>query len=232
MASVPLDFTAPDWPNLTIMRIYEAPAQGGPWTEIEEVTPVGTYPDYISRYTTNMATSELSWFSIEWEDNKGAKSPLSNPIQVGQNSLAAEITSRAMLRNPNLNEMVVYQSAQGVIATIYGDVIPDPDDVPYDTLDGMTMLTMARTMIFDVATAAAAGNVSKFTAGLVSMETGSTSGSSTGDPFKTVDALIKAANALLGVDYSVILFLKEIEIAGGLAGIVSWDQSRLLMEIE
>ena len=53
--SVRLDFTPPSQPNMATLFVEEAPAKEGPFAAIDQTTAVGTYPNYISSYTTQLA---------------------------------------------------------------------------------------------------------------------------------------------------------------------------------
>ena len=90
---VPLDFIPPQEDNIVKLHIYESSAQGGPFSEIELVTEVGTWPNYIDHYTTANATALDDWFAIQWEDDKGAKSVLSSPVKGGTDYLVREVMS-------------------------------------------------------------------------------------------------------------------------------------------
>src|SRR5262245_28257796 len=104
MATVRLDFTPPGIPDVTKLHIEEAPASGGPFVEIEQVAS-GTYPNYISYYVTQNASSATYWFRIRWETSQGAFTPYSGALQGGTKTLVQEIVDRVMLRNPSLNEI-------------------------------------------------------------------------------------------------------------------------------
>ncbi len=223
MASVALDFTPPDWPNLAILRIFEGPSKDGPFAEIEEVTAVGTYGNYITRYTTNLATNTANWFTVEWEDTKGAVSPKANAIQGGTNSLIGELVARVMLRDPDIDENVAKEEAAAV-AELYFGVDPytvDLATVKYAELSGLTLLAMVRAYV--VTANREAGE--DYTAGLVSQKSSSKS------KFD-LDKMVEVANGWLGTGYSVIGVLEDLPVAGGLARVVSVDQSRLIYEIE
>jgi|SRR5215471_2144627 len=206
--SVRLDFTPPTIPDVKTLHVEEAPNSTGPFVEIDSTTAVGTYPNYISYYTTQSATDLNYWFRIRWETSEGVFTPYSGSLQGGTKTLVQEIVDRVMLRNPNLNEVIVTQEAQAVVSEVMGT--QDPNSLPvsaatYVQLRGMTNLTLARSLIATYL--ASGGTVSKFTAGLVSLQTGST----TADPTKAIEALIKAANDDLGLYYSVVLLMADVE---------------------
>jgi hypothetical protein len=208
MASVRLDFTPPTIPDITKLHIEEAPAMEGPFTQIEVTTEVGTYPGYISYYTTQTATSTNDWFRIRWETSAGVMTAYSGALQGGTKTLVQEIVDRVLLRNPSLNENVVTQEAQAVVSQVFPQEDPNTllaSDATYVQIRGMTNMTLARSLI--ATSLASGGTASGFTAGLVSIKSGSTAA----DPTKAIDALIKAANDDLGLNYSVVLLMAEVE---------------------
>jgi len=209
MVSVRLDFTPPSIQSVSKLHVEEAPAQGGPFSEIDTTAAVGSYPTYISYYTTQNATDVNYWFRIRWETSDGIFTAYSASLMGGTKTLVQEIVDRVMLRNPNLNEIIVTQEAMAVVSQVYGT--QDPSSIPvsqatYVELRGMTNLTLARSLIATYL--AAGGTVSKYTAGLVSLQTGST----TSDPTKAIEALIKAAAEDLNLgNTSIILVLSDVE---------------------
>lgn len=226
MVKVFLDFVPLDHPDLTKLHILEASAPGGPFSEIEVVTPVGDYPNYITNYTTANATNIADWFAIQWEDNKGWVSEMSQPVQGGTTTLVGEIVSRIMLRDSGVKENIALQSAQSIIEFFFkaDPYSIDPTAVGYNIKDGLTLLALARSYLWQVA---ASSNTKKYTAGLVSQEFGDTQ-----QGFNSIDLLITEANRILGLAVSRIMLMEEIEIAGGSA-VFGADLSRLLLvEIE
>jgi len=211
VASVRLDFIPPSLEGVTRLHIEEAPGQDGPFAQIELVTPVGTYPNYISYYTTQLATDVNYWFRIAWETADGVWTPYSQALQGGTRTLVQEIVDRVMLRNPSLNEIIVTQEAQAVIAGVYNT--DDPNSISVEDsnpveIRGMTNMTLARSLI--ATSLASGGTASGFTAGLVSIKSGSTSA----DPTKAIEALIKAAQEDLGGGTSLVLLMSEIDPTG------------------
>lgn len=231
MASVRLDFTPPTIEGVTKLHIEEAPDKGGPFSEIEATTAVGTSPNYISNYTTQNASSTTYWFRIRWETGTGVFTPFSQALQGGTKTLVQEIVDRVILRNPSLNEIIVTQEAQAVVAQYFGT--NDPNSVPvedatYVEIRGMTNMTLARSLI--ATTLASGGSVSSFTAGIVAIKSGTTGA----DPTKAIEALIAAANDDLNFNYSVILLFKSVEseILGRSQGqVVTADLSRVIVEV-
>jgi hypothetical protein len=225
MASVHLNFLQPQIPDLVKLTIFEAPAADGLFSPIEEITNIGVYPDYISEYTTDDATSATDWFAIQWTDSKGATTDMSAPRQGGVDVLPAIIVERVLLRDPTIKEGIALQEAEAVIQWYYKGADPyaiDPADVTYTILSGLTLLTMARCYVSAMASASQADS---WTAGLVSMK----SDTSTGSAQRNWQDLLSLANTLLGISMSVVAQMKAIEIAGG-KQIASADLSRLIVE--
>lgn len=242
MASVPLRFSAPPRENLKSLHIFEAPDSSGPWVEIEEVTGVaiGSFPDYIDEYTTQAATSGIDWFAIQWEDTGGAFTEMSNPIQGGTRSFVAEIIDLVTERDESLDAQVVRQETEVAVETYFGQdpYTVDGTNVNYTKKVGLARLVQARTLInaavAQAASTAAATSGAGWTAGLVSMK-----GSSSSEVAKTaavnsdlIKWLLEQASRQLGLNWSRIVQMAEIPIAGGLSEIVSADISRLQIEVE
>jgi hypothetical protein len=224
MPSVHLDFVPPPQPDVDKLLIYESPTQDGIFTLIETVTPVGTYPNYISEYTTDDATSTTNWFAIKWGDTKGWVSDISESIQGGTETLLGEIVQRVMLRDISANENIVMQEAEAVIEQVLGAGTHELIDVSKRKLSGMVLLTLARVQLGKVLTSS--GSVSEFAAGLIRVKTGNQT--SVRD---NIRALMDEAASLLGISKSIVAQMAIPEVAGG-AAIVSADLSRLIVEIE
>lgn len=226
MASVPLKFIPPDEPGWTTLHILESPTQLGTYTEIESV-PSGT-PNYIDSYTTDQATAVDNWFAIFWTDAKGAKTETSAGVQGGTETLVGVLVQRMLLRDPTINENIAAQEAEAAISSYF--VVDDPSTIDASTvnpkiLQGLTLLAMAWGY---TVTQATSGTVQKFTAGLVSLDTGSTATKTTAN----IDQLLKLANNLLGRNFSMIMRLKEITVAGVTTSLISTvDLSRTMIEI-
>lgn len=228
MASVHLDFVAPDIPDLAQLEIYEATTPEGAFTLIETVTEIGVYPDYLSEYTTNLAVSDTNWFRIRWADEKGAVTGYSQAVQGNASSLVKKLVDRIQLRAPTVNEGVAVQVAEYVISEVMGTDNPyDPTLNPtYRQLEGMTLLGVARSLIHE--SAVSASDTSQWVAGLVSMKSGSSTETST----KIIDYLLKEAARALGFSFARIAQMAVPPIAGGLSEIVTADISRLMIEVE
>lgn len=215
--SVTLEFIPPDEPDLKALHIYEAPAVDGTYVSIDETESIGTYPNWITRYTTDQAGVLDHWFAIAWENTAGVEGELSAPMQGGSTSLVSEISNRVLLRDPTLNKIIVGQEAESAISIYYNT--SDPYSIPVDSvsplvMSGLTYLTMARCYIVRVSTQASSGAANKWTTGLVSMDT-SVSSASVAAPWDNIENLMKLANIELGRNYSVILLAEEIGVAGG-----------------
>lgn len=79
MATVALYFQPFVGDDAISLRIEESVDQSV-WTEIEVVTEVGTYPDWISSAVTDAASSIERWFRIRWEMDTGQFTAYSPPI--------------------------------------------------------------------------------------------------------------------------------------------------------
>ncbi len=84
MAKVTLYFLPYSEDDADGLRIQESADGLTGWTLVEDVGsgPIGTFPEYISSYTTSLATSTLLFFRIAWLVS-GAPQGFSNPVQVG-----------------------------------------------------------------------------------------------------------------------------------------------------
>jgi hypothetical protein len=228
MASVRLDFVPPDSPDITKLHIFEAPTKDGIFSQIEEVTSIGSYPNYISYYTTTVAANVSDWFAIQWEDSFGALSDISEPIQGGTTTLVNDIIRRVMLRDPLANEIIAQQEAEAVIENVFGvtDAYSvDQTIVTAKQKSGITFLTLARTYLSSIITSISSGTVQSYTAGLVSQSAGAGSQSSVTQGLGNIQQLIDWANADLGLNVSVIMLLKEIDVAGS-----TWMTSEWTLE--
>jgi hypothetical protein len=225
MPSVHLDFVPPQIPDIVKLRIYESVAQTGPFNLIEEITNVGTYPTYLTRYTTDLANSVDNWFAIEWEDSKGYRTPISNSVKGNTVTALGELVQRVMLRDPNLNEEIVRQEAEAALAEYYGvtDVSTiDPSTVPPQIWTGLALYALVRSYLFADLTGASSGE--SYTAGLVSQKSDSSTAK------RDLTAWLKEANKILGRDYSILMVMEELDYAGNT--VVAIDQTRLIYEIE
>lgn len=208
METVRLDFVPPSAPDIVALRIEEATAKEGVFAEIESTTAVGTYPNYISYYTTNAATSVSNWFRIRWEAADGILSAYSEPLQGGTKTLVQEIVDRVLLRMPTANEIIVTQEAQATISIVFATDDPNSILVEEATpvqIRGITNLVMARTMAGSYYVSV--GTTDKFTAGLVSLQSGS-SGSAGGSMADAIKELLKLANEDLGIGASYVLLMQ------------------------
>lgn len=224
MASVALEFVAPGQPDIVELKIWESTTKDGVYSEIDSTTSVGTYPDYINHFTTDNASADDNWFSIQWIDSKGAESDLSEPWQGGVDSVVGQVADRVIQRGVSIDESVVIQEAEAV-AEEYFKKDPYTVELPvsYRTLAGLTYVTMARVLMMQ----SVQGSEESFTAGLVSMKSGSSQ-----DNQKAIENLLKLAAGFLGLNYTVVAQMAEIKVAGGTTQIVSEDISRLIVEVD
>lgn len=216
MASIAIDFIPPDDPNIVTMHIEEAMDKEGPWTGIETV-PIGEYPNYITRYTTALASSPSSWIRIRFQDDGGAFSPWSVPVQGGTRTLVGEIVDRVLLRSATVNENVAAQVAEAVIERVL-NIDPystDTESVTYSQKEGITLLTLA----YSIQAESASGESQSYVAGLVS----ETSKGGSVD----VDGILKLAGIFLGLAPSRVAQMADIAIAGVKSSEI--DQSRLMI---
>ena len=237
MATVRIDFVQPSDPDLIALRIHESSEKEGVYAEIERVTPIGTYPNYISYYTTDQATSAVGWFRIQWEDSKGALSELSAPWQGGTDSVVGAVVRRVLLRDPSIDEAIATQEAEAVICCYYG--VDDPysiTEMPNPAvLHGLTLLTMASCYVTDLLVGGSSGatSVSDYTAGLVSQKSGT--GTASGGTVMSLDGIqgiIDFANKCLGRQFSLVLQMAPFEdsVTYTLAD-ARYDHTRLLLDV-
>lgn len=231
MAVVTLDFLPPLEDDVVALRIEESPTAGGVFTEILRTTAVGTAPNWITKYTTSAATDPAYWFRIRWELASGQLTPYSEAIQGGTTTLVAMLVDRMLLRDPTLNENIAAQEAESAISTYFGVDDPfsiDPSTVSPKVLSGLTLLALAYSYLF--VTVVSSGSTQKFTAGLVSLDSGTQS--STQNRIVDLEKMLDMANLLLGRRYSVVARLAEIETGGGFTQLVTADLSRSIIEIQ
>jgi hypothetical protein len=227
MSSVRLDFIPPQEQGIVKLEIWEAPVKDGTYTKIEDVTDVGSYPNYLTYYTTDNATAPNNWFRIRWEDAGGALSEFSEPVQGGTTSLVKTLVDRTLLRNPMLDERVVAQTAEFIIQVVMDTDNPyDPDLKPTPAqLEGMTFFCLGYSMMSSTASSSSAGE--SYTAGLISQKSETGTKASAGQPW---DVFLDQAGILLGFSKSFIMQMKTDAQPGLTMGeITSYDQSRLLL---
>ena len=86
------------------------------WAEIEALTTeIGTFPDYISKFVTNNATTVDYWFRIAWTVG-GVEQNWSDPLQVGD--LAPKYTTPDLVRDTTR-----HASVQAASTAILQDLI-------------------------------------------------------------------------------------------------------------
>lgn len=212
--SVALEFIPPDEPDLLALHVYESPTSTGTFVEIDSTQTIGAYPNWITRYTTALATSIYDWFAIAWENTANVTGDLSAPLQGGSTTLVSEVVNRVLLRDPSLNHIIVGQEAETAISEYFNVADPYTIDLVTVTpreMSGLTYFTMARSYISRIVTTAVSGS-NKWTSGLVSMDAGT---GATKAAWDDIDRLLKAAGIELNRNYSVILLAEEIGVAGG-----------------
>lgn len=224
MAKLTLDFIPPGDPNIAALVVYESATATGPFTQIDRSTVVGTYPDYITRYTTNSAGSVSDWFTIAWENTDGIVGPMSAPWKGGTTSLVQKIIDRVRDRDPSLSERVVAQEAEGTIQMVLGNDV-DPYDpsltVSYRELNGLVYFVLARaTIVRSILNTASSGSVESATLGLVSFKSGASASSVKAE----VEGLIDLANKELGIGTSFVMLLDDIDVVQ----YITYDHSRLV----
>lgn len=225
MASVRLNFVQPEQEGLTRLLIFESTTQTGTYSLIETVEDIGEYPNYISIYTTDLANNSNDWFAIQWEDDKGAKSPLSNPIQGNTTTAPGVLTSRVILRDPALDEAIALQEAEVTLSSYFetNDIYAlDPNEVTYAEWGGLTYLTLARSYITELLVGS---TNTGYTAGIVAQQQGSATKS-----VADIQSLIAEANRLLGRNYSLVMQLAPWSVDSLSA--TDLDISRLLVEMQ
>lgn len=215
MADISLEFSPPTDPNIVALRIYEAPTQLGTFVQIERTEDIGTYPEYISYYSSDDATSQTDWFAIAWEDAIGNVSPMSPPIMGGTNTLVGKIVDRVLQRDTSLNRAVVIQEAEAAVESFFGKdpySVSEADDIPagfqYRTVNGLVYMTLARSILADLVQGT---SVQSATMGLVSFK------SESGSQRKVdIQELVDLANKELGLGTSIVLDMERIcKVYGG-----------------
>ena len=206
--AIPLEFIPPDQEGIVALRILEAADPTGQFAEIERVTNIGVFPDYIDRYTTELANDAADWFSIQWEDAEGALSAQSPPVKGGTRTLVQEVVDRIMQRDSSIPIGLAAQEGEGAVEWYFNDnpykyTAADIDSTKtYRVLNGLTYLALARSYIVQ---AAIHDKVEQGTIGVLSFRTqaGVRSG-------VDVKQLVDLANELLELNISTILQLCEV----------------------
>jgi hypothetical protein len=227
MASVRLEFELPLDESLTRIRIWEGPTTDGPWTNIEDVTEIGTFPDFIHSFETTNATSVTDWFAISTVDANGVESALSTPLPGGRNTVVNEVTERVLQRGVSASESVVIQETEAVAERFF-KVDPytvDLTTVTYATLTGLSYMVLARLVMLSIAEG---GGGESYTAGLVSQK----SSMNAKDVDSVLKTLIAEASTYLNIPSLIVMELADIDPTGlGSISTISQDQSRLALTI-
>lgn len=220
-----LTFELPAQPDIALLRVWESDTSTGTFTQIDETSEVGSYPNYITHYTTMLAGAIDHWFAIQWVDEKGAASDLSEPWKGGVGSLVDVLMGRVLQRDTSLPAPVVIQEAEAAIEGYFGidpytaDIYTLDDGKRYQVLSGLTYLVLARATLNEWVRSADADSV---TIGMVTMKSSGAGSSS----LKKVDELLALANGLLGTSTSVVMLMEDVQI--GVNSLSSFDQSRLI----
>lgn len=228
MAAVHLEFLPPGDDNVASLHVEESASQGGSYTEVQSF-PAGTYPNYIREADVTNATSASDWFRIRWEDTNGNFTPYSDPILGGTITIVGQVMDRVILRDPSVNPLIAGQEAEAAVAQYFGVDDPyaiNPAEGTPRTLSGLTLLTLARVYMAQMIQRMASTG-QKWAAGLVSMD----SGTASTQTFAAIDKMIELANNELGRNFSRVLLMEEISVAGGLRQLKSFDVSRALIEL-
>ena len=186
--------------DIAALRVFESSDPGGPFTQIDRTTDVGTYPGYITSYETALASAVDDWFYVAWENGAGDLVYTSSPTLSGAFSIVEQVAERVLQRDPTLDLTLATQEAEAAIEQYYG---ADPYSITvqpsYRILNGLVYLTLANCYIFS-----SASSVESASIGMVRFQTSTSSNAN-------VNALIERANSLLGMNTSVVLQMKRIE---------------------
>lgn len=206
MASVPLEFTAPAQDNLVALRIYEAASALGPFVQIERVTAIGTYPNWITNYNSANGSGGEQWYTIAWEDEDGGLSEQSNPVKIGTQTVPGEIADRVTQRDSTLNRTVAVQEAEAALNQYFG---VDPytltlADVTYRQLRGFTNYVLAVMLLQRIVQGG--GTADQITVGLVTLKSSTGGGTLS---VREAQNLINQASNDLGFNTGLILRLER-----------------------
>jgi hypothetical protein len=224
--AVELQFLPAEEEGMVTLHVEQSSLQGGPFTEIQSF-PAGTYPNYIHEAVVTNATDPSYWFRIRWEDASGNYTPFSDPVQGGTTSIVAQVMNRVILRDPSVETLIAGQEAEAAVSEYFN--VDDPYSVEASKvnpriLSGLTLLTLARA--YTVRLITGAGQTARWSAGLISMQSGTTSTQS----WDAIDKMVTLANRELQRNYSAVLLLNEITVGGRYQQLKGVDLSRTLIE--
>jgi hypothetical protein len=222
MFKVTLHFLPPGDDDIVKLHVMESPTKDGVFAEVDTTEEIGTYPNYISHYTTALANTEDDWFSIVWENAAGDVSDLLTPIKGGTETLLSRIVRRVIERDPAVSPNIAAQESEVVIYETLGSLDVPVEEVTPPQMSGMTYLTLARVYISDIVQTTQSES---YTAGLVQQKT-----SSGQSAVASVDQLIELANKDLGLNVSVVMLMESVWPGTSVSAIEN-DQSRLTQVI-
>lgn len=104
MATVRLYFEPYPEDDADQLRIEESADGVSGWSEIENISAIGTFPNWISSFTTSNATSVDYWFRIRWAVG-GVPQNYSEPLQVGD--LAPKYTTPDLIKDTSRFPLLV-----------------------------------------------------------------------------------------------------------------------------
>lgn len=224
MAKVPLTFRPPTDPDIVRLHIFESDNPSTGFTEIDSVA-AGVYPEYITHYTTLLASAADDWFAIQWENAQGVLSPISASVKGGTTTLIGELIERVLLRSPELDENIVAQEVEATLSYIYKKDDPyiiDPVTVNFLWMTELTNLALAASLY--VVYVQDTARARDYTAGMISER-------NTLDPraLDNIERLERRALRRLGIGGSLIASISVSDSKFQVTGTkTNFDASRLL----
>lgn len=225
--AVELQFLPAEEEGMVTLHVEEASSKDGPFALVQSF-PAGTYPTYIHEVVVTNAQATLDWFRIYWEDSNGSYTPHSSPVQGGSSTIVAQVMDRVMLRDPAVEPLIAGQEAEASVSEYFN--VDDPYAVEVSkasprVLSGLTLLTLAR--CYTVRLITGSGQTARWSAGLVSMQSGQT----TTQSWDAIDRMVNLANKELQRNYSAVLLMEEISVAHGYKQLKGVDLTRTLYEL-
>jgi len=176
MASVSLTFIPPSRPGFVKLHIFETADPAQLAALIDTIENIGSYPNYITKASTNNAAAIDDWFAIQWEDDQGVVTVLSELMKGGVTTLIGELVNRVIMRNPAFDGAIVVQETEGVISFVYN--VDDPYTIELASVNKLWMVELTN-LIFvaceylNVLLGASSSNA--YTAGVISESTSTSS---------------------------------------------------------